>query len=62
MSVQSVGSTPTYQPPAHTPEQSEPPGPDRDGKGDDSAIATTTAAPVKSPTSSLSGNQVDIFS
>lgn len=61
MSVQSVGATPTYQPPAQAPDQSEPPGPDRDGDGDDNATATTTAAPVTSPTSAQVGSQVDIF-
>ncbi len=61
MSVQGVGSTPTYQPPAQAPEHAEPPGPDRDGDGDDNATATTTAAPVKSPTSAQVGSNVDTF-
>jgi len=61
MSVQNVSSTPSYQPPAQAPERAEPPGPDRDGDSDDNAIATTTQTPVKSPTSALSGKQVDIF-
>jgi hypothetical protein len=61
MSVQNVGTTPTYQAPAQAPERTEPAGPDRDGDGDGNATATTTASPVKSPVSSLSGNQVDIF-
>jgi hypothetical protein len=61
MGVEGVSSTPVYNVTAQTPEVAEPPGqPDRDGDGDDNAIGTTTAEPVKSPTPPQVGSQVDI--